>query len=59
MTFPIEFFDQKVPLLITSQKNHLSHFVQVVFDITNFIVTFLTSQMVDYLIGQSTNKKFQ
>jgi hypothetical protein len=57
MTFPIEIFDQKVPLLVTSQKNHLNHFVQVVFDITDLIVAFLTSQMVDYLIDQINQQK--
>jgi hypothetical protein len=32
MTFLIENFDQKVPLLDISKKNHLNHFCQVVFD---------------------------
>jgi hypothetical protein len=32
MTFLIENFDQKVPLLDISKKNHFNHFCQVVFD---------------------------
>jgi hypothetical protein len=57
MTFPIEIFDQNIPLLVTSKENHLSHFIQVVFDITDLIVAFLTSQMVDYLIDQINQQK--
>jgi hypothetical protein len=57
MTFPIGNFDQKVPLLITGQKNHLSHFGQVVFDMTNLTMAFLINQMVDYFIGQMNQQK--
>ncbi len=35
MIFSTRNFDQKVPLSDTSQKNHLNHFGQVVFNMTN------------------------
>ncbi len=38
MIFFTRIFDQKVPLSDTSPKNHLSHFGQVVFDMTDLIV---------------------
>jgi hypothetical protein len=37
MIFSTENFDQKVPQLDTNKKNHLSHFGQVVFDMTDLI----------------------
>jgi hypothetical protein len=48
MIFSIGNFDQKVPLLDTSIKNHLSHFGQVVYDMTNLIGGLLTTQVVGY-----------
>jgi hypothetical protein len=51
-------FYQKVPLSVTSKKNHLSYFGQVVFDMMDLIVAFLTNQMVEYLIGQISQQKF-
>jgi len=37
MIFSTRNFDQKVPLSNTSKKNHLSHFGQVIFYMTNLI----------------------
>jgi hypothetical protein len=52
MTFSTRNFDQKVPLSVTSQKNHFSYFGQIIFDMMDLIVAFLTNRVVDYLIGQ-------
>jgi hypothetical protein len=49
---------KKVPLSVTSQNNHLSYFGQVVFDMMDLTVAFLTNQVVDYLIGQISQQKF-
>jgi hypothetical protein len=46
-------FDQIIPLSNTNKKNCLSHFGQVVFDMTD-----LTSQVVGYLTGQITQQSF-
>ncbi len=35
MTFSTGNFDQKVPLSDTNKKNHLGHFGQGIFDMTN------------------------
>jgi hypothetical protein len=58
MTFSTGIFDPKVPLSVTSQKNHLSYFGQVIFDMMDLIVAFLTNRVVDYLIGQINQQTF-
>jgi len=57
MTFSIGKFDQKVPLSDTSKKNHLVILIKSFLTWLIWLVVFLISRVVDYLIGQINQQK--
>jgi hypothetical protein len=58
MTFFTRNFEQKVPLLNTSQKNHSVILVKLFLTWPIWLVVFLNSRVVDYLTSQISQQNF-